>query len=40
MYQTYLKSPKMFLATEAGGAAGAAAFGELLGVSEENKEGI
>tara|TARA_R110002153_G_scaffold81420_1_gene206350 strand:+ start:3316 stop:6078 length:2763 start_codon:yes stop_codon:yes gene_type:complete len=38
MYQTYLKSPKMFLATETGGAAGAAAFGELLGVSEENKE--
>jgi hypothetical protein len=38
MYQTYLKSPKMFLATEAGGAAGAAAAGELLGVSEENKE--
>ena len=38
MYQTYLKSPKMFLATEAGGAAGAAATGELLGVSEENKE--
>lgn len=38
MYKTYLKSPKMFLATETGGAAGAAAFGELLGVSEENKE--
>jgi hypothetical protein len=38
MYQTYLKNPKMFLATETGGAAGAAAFGELLGVSEENKE--
>lgn len=38
MYRTYLKSPKMFLATEAGGAAGAEAAGELLGVSEENKE--
>ena len=38
MYRTYLKNPKMFLATETGGAAGAAAAGELLGVSEENKE--
>ena len=38
MYQTYLKSPKMFLATEAGGAAGAVVAGEMLGVSEEDQE--
>lgn len=38
MYRTYLKNPMMFLATETGGAAGAAGAGELLEVSEEDKE--
>jgi hypothetical protein len=38
MYQTYLKNPKMFLATEAGGAAGAQVIGDALDVSDEDKE--
>ena len=38
MYKTYLKSPAMFLATEAAGEAGAQVIGDALDVSDEDKE--
>jgi hypothetical protein len=37
MYKTYLKNPAMFLAAEAGGAAGAQVIGEAFDVSDEDK---